>query len=176
MPSKFYDFSVLRQLRQRENLRIADLSERSGVSAAVISKLERNKTMAELETLSRLAPVFGMHASELVAMAESRLVHRTSEQTRHEQLFEMREVRYRNIRCIQCTGPAGAEISHPGIHKDDFELCWVQDGRVRFEHPQSRMELAAGEAIQFDALLEHRYTALEDTRLLIAHIQKGKRF
>ena len=38
------------------------------------------------------------------------------------------------------------------------------------------VELGAGEAIQFDALLEHRYKALEDTRLLIAHIQKGKRF
>jgi len=37
-----YDFSILRDLRKRSGLNIADVSARSGVSAAVISKLERN--------------------------------------------------------------------------------------------------------------------------------------
>ena len=50
-----YDFSILRSLRKRSNLTIADVSDKSGVSPAVISKLERNQTSAELETLFRIA-------------------------------------------------------------------------------------------------------------------------
>ena len=35
-----YNFSVLRDLRKRAEMTIADLSERTGISPAVISKLE----------------------------------------------------------------------------------------------------------------------------------------
>ena len=54
-----FDFSVLRELRKREGLTIEATSKRSGVSPAVISKLERNQTRAELETLFRISRVFG---------------------------------------------------------------------------------------------------------------------
>ncbi|RKX92599.1 MAG: hypothetical protein DRZ90_13690, partial [Spirochaetes bacterium] len=42
LTSVFYDFSILRNLRKRSGFTIADVSEKSGVSQAVISKLERN--------------------------------------------------------------------------------------------------------------------------------------
>ena len=64
-----YDFSFLRQLRKRDDLTIGDVSARSGISAAVISKLERNQTRAELETLFKLSRVFGLTTNELVALA-----------------------------------------------------------------------------------------------------------
>ena len=47
-----YDFSFLRELRKHEGLTIGDVSARSGISAAVISKLERNRSGVELGTLS----------------------------------------------------------------------------------------------------------------------------
>ena len=37
-----YDFSVVRELRQQEGQTLAQLSEASGISVPVISKLERN--------------------------------------------------------------------------------------------------------------------------------------
>ena len=61
-----FDFSILRTFRERAGLTIAALSERTGVSAAVISKLERNRTSAELPTLFRIARAFGMSATELL--------------------------------------------------------------------------------------------------------------
>ncbi len=45
------DFRTLRELRKSHALSIVELSEQSGVSASVISKLERNQTKAELDTL-----------------------------------------------------------------------------------------------------------------------------
>jgi len=55
-----YDFTVLRWLRKRESLTIQQVSEQSGVSVAVISKLERNQCTAELETLYKLVRSFGV--------------------------------------------------------------------------------------------------------------------
>mgnify|MGYP001837380540 CR=1 FL=1 len=50
-----FDFTILRELRKRAGLSIGEVSAESGVSAAVISKLERNRTRAELDTLYRRA-------------------------------------------------------------------------------------------------------------------------
>ena len=70
---ELFDFSILRDLRKKANLNIADVSAESGVAASVISKLERNRTRAELDTLYRLARVFGITAAELLNLAEARM-------------------------------------------------------------------------------------------------------
>ena len=72
------DFSILRELRKLHQLSIADLSAQSGVSASVISKLERNQTAGEMETCFRLARVFGLTLSDLISLAENRTSHRTA--------------------------------------------------------------------------------------------------
>ena len=72
--------------------------------------------------------------------------------------------------------PEGAAVSRPKIHRDDYELCWVLSGRLRITLPSERYELAAGQSLQFDALLEHTYLALSDCEILILHIRKEKRF
>ncbi len=171
-----YDFSILRDLRKREGLSIAEVAARSGVSTAVISRLERNQTLAELETIHRLARVFGLNPSDLIAIAENRSAHKERERRRTTDGFRFREIRYGNIRCLQATAKAGARVSRPKVHRDDYELCWVQRGALDFRLPNERFRLKAGEAIQFDALLEHAYEAAEDVEFLIIHLRKEKRF
>jgi DNA-binding XRE family transcriptional regulator len=174
--AEMYDFSVLRGLRKRQELTIADVSERSGISAAVISKLERNQTRAELETLFRLSRVFGLSTTDLLALSESRTAHKKSATKRDSSGFHFREISYGNCRCLHGTARAGARVSRPEIHGDDYEVCWVLAGRVRFSLPDETHELRGGEAIQFDAILEHTYEALTDCELIILHLRKGKRF
>ncbi len=67
-----YNFSVMRDLCKRAGMTIVDLSERAGISPAVISKLERNQTTVELKTLFRLERAFGLTASEMLVLVESR--------------------------------------------------------------------------------------------------------
>ena len=69
------DFSILRELRRQHEMSIAELSGKSGVSTSVISKLERNQSTAEMETLFRLARVFGLTLSDLISLAENRTSH-----------------------------------------------------------------------------------------------------
>jgi len=152
------------------------VSARSGVSVAVISRLERNQTTAELETLFKLSRVFGMNAADLLALAESRSAHKAHETKHRSGSFEFREIHYGNARCLFGTARAGSTLSRPEVHGDDYEICWVLTGRIRFRLPHEVHELGAGQAIQFDAIFEHTYEALADSELMIVHMRKGKRF
>lgn len=174
--SEMYDFSVLRELRKREGMSIVGVSSQSGVSPTVISKLERNQTVAELETLFKLARVFGMSATDLVALAESRTAHKQQSSVHKWGGFEFDAIQYSNARALRGRALAGACVSRPEVHRDDYEICWVLKGRIRFRLPAETHELGSGEAIQFDAILDHTYEALEDCEIFIIHLRKDKRF
>ena len=175
-PPAMFDFSVVRELRKREGMNIAELSRRSGVSSAVISKLERNQTQAELETLFKLSRVLGINVTDIVALAESRTAHRENATEHESGGFRFQEIRYGNIRCLFGHARAGARVSRPEVHRDDYEVCWVLRGRIQFSLPNETHELASGCALQFDAILDHTYEAMEDSEMLILHIRKDNRF
>jgi quercetin dioxygenase-like cupin family protein len=67
-------------------------------------------------------------------------------------------------------------VSRPEIHHDDFETCWVLEGELAIALPHENHRLSSGEAIQFDAIQEHTYEALQDCRFIILHVRKDKRF
>ena len=171
-----FDFSVLRMLRQQQELTLADLSSRSGVSMAVISKLERNQQVPSLDTLYSIGRAFGMSATDMLALAESELAHRAAEKSHRSGQFKFREIRYANAVALLGEAPAGAAVSRPEVHRDDTEVCWVLDGELRLKLPHETFDLEGGQSIQFDAIQEHTYEALADTRFLILHLRKDKRY
>lgn len=178
MPGKApqFNFAVLRRLRAQQELTLAALSAASGVSVAVISKLERNQQSAALDTLYRLARAFGLSATDLLALAESPLAHRSAEKPHRSGAFKFRQIKYANVVALLGQAPAGARISRPEIHHDDTEVCWVTTGRLRLTLPHQVCELAAGESLQFDAIQQHTYEALADTTCVILHLRKDKRY
>ena len=170
------DFGILRELRKRENMSIAELSEQSGVSPSVISKLERNQNTAEMDTLYRIARVFGLTLSDLISLAENKTSHCVEAERYKSGDFDFDRVNYGNMRCMHASAKKGAKLSSPELHRDDYELCWVLKGRLRFSLPNESYELTRGMSIQFDALLPHTYETLEETEIIIVHLRKGKRF
>jgi transcriptional regulator with XRE-family HTH domain len=171
-----FDFAILRELRRREGLTLAALSQRTGVSPAVISKLERNQTVAELPTLFALSRGFGLNVTDLLKLAESRTAHRVAERAHRAGAFAFRSVEYGNLRVLVGRASAGGKVSHPEVHRDDYELCWVLTGRVRVVLPHEIHELGVGDCVQFDAILEHTYEVIEDCEILLLHLKKEKRF
>ena len=170
------NFMILRELRKREHLSIAELSEKSGVSASVISKLERNQSSAEMDTLYRIARVFGMTLSDLISLAENQTAHLVREEKYKSGDFTFNRVSYGNVRTMYAFAKKGSRLSKPELHRDDYELCWILEGTLRLTLPSEVHELSAGQSLQFDALLEHTYLALSDCEILILHIRKEKRF
>jgi transcriptional regulator with XRE-family HTH domain len=60
----------IRVEREQRNWSLADLSERSAVSRAMISKIERNEASPTATVLGRLSGAFGLTLSTLLARAE----------------------------------------------------------------------------------------------------------
>ena len=167
-----YDFSIIRQLRTNAGLHIKHISERTGVSPAVISKVERNVSQPDLDTLDRISRAFGMNPSEILALAESRTARHEHETGHHVDGFTFREIGHGNVRLLLGKSQGHARLSRPHVHGDDYEICWVLKGSLLFSLPQEQHELHAGDSIQFDAVLEHVYEANQAVSFLLTHIPK----
>lgn len=171
-----FDFSIVRDLRKRARLTLADVSERSGLSPSVISKLERNQTAAELDTLFRLSRVFDLNTTDLISLAESRTAQKVAGTSYVSGEFSFRRVAFNNVKAFRGSAPKGAAVKRPDIHADIYEVCWVFSGRILIQLPRERHELGPDDSLQFDGALDHTYEALEASDFLIIHLNKGKRF
>ncbi len=171
-----YDFGILRELRKREGLTLDEIQVRSGVTPAVLSRIERNMARPELDTLYRLARVFGMTATDLLALAEERSSHTTTEESYERRGFCFRKVTYGNLTMFHASAKAGGQVSTPEVHHNEYELFWVLRGAVRLILPNEKHVLKAGQAIQFDAVLAHSYEVIEDSDMVMTHIRKGMRY
>jgi mannose-6-phosphate isomerase-like protein (cupin superfamily) len=126
--------------------------------------------------LFRLARVFGLTATDLLSLVEHRSAHRVKGSGYRTDGFGFRTVSYGNVRLFFGDAAKGARTHRPEIHHDDYETCWVLEGAVEVTLPREKHVLRDGDALQFDAVLEHTYRALLPSRLVIAHITKAKRF
>ena len=170
------DFSILRDLRKRAELTLEAVSNKSGVSIASLSKIERNQIMMELDTLYRLARVFALSATELLNLAESCSAHKKTAEDYTSGPFDFERVNFKDVDCFYAKAKAGGELSKPEAHGDEFEICWLRKGAIKITLPREQHTLKPGEAIQFDAALFHSYEIIEDSELAIIHLAKSHRF
>lgn len=170
------DFSIVRDLRKRAGMTLDDVSQKSGVSIAGLSKLERNQHMIELDTLYRLARVFGLSATDLLNLAESCSAHCKNVEVYTSGPFEFEKVGFKGIDCFYAKANAGDSLSKPEAHGDEFEICWLHKGSIRIVLPREQHLLRPGQALKFDAILEHSYEILEESEISIIHIEKTHRF
>lgn len=169
-----YDFSILRNLRKAQGFTIADIAQSSGISTAVISRIERNQAVPELDTLSRLGKAFGISATDLLGLAEFRTAQITHSQHYVSGGFQFQHINFINIQCFLGSAMAGGTVNRPEVHHNDHEILWVLQGSIEMILNEERHVLKEGDAMQFDAVLTHTYRALSDCRILTLHLRKGK--
>lgn len=175
-PPPALDFTIVRELRKRAGLTLSEVAQRSGLSIPVLSKLERNQTRCELDTLYRIARVFGLTASDLLGLAEDCTAQATKARKYSSGPFQFEQLRFRGVTSYYGTAKAGEKLSKPEAHGDEIEICWVRKGEVRIQLPREQHTLTAGEALKFDAVFEHTYEILADAELVIIHLTKTHRF
>jgi transcriptional regulator with XRE-family HTH domain len=162
-----YDFSILRELRKKRKLTIAKLSRMSGISYVAISKLERNNANPELKTLDHISEALGLPTHNLLALAEQKRPTRAEEQA--QTVLEKAECRHVNldgIRIFHVTAPKGAHGLQEDFHEDDYEHCFVLEGKVRVTVRGSPYTLGPGDALAWDCFFEHNYEVLEDSQFV----------
>ena len=149
--------------REAQGLSTSALAERSGVSRAMIAKIERAEAQPTAALLGRLSGALGLTLSELIARAEhgeARLA-RADEQpvwTDPDSGYTRRAVSPAAggpLELVEVTLPAGAEVAYPAdtyvfIHQQ----LWVLDGTLRFVEGTIAHELVAGDCLQLGAPAE----------------------
>jgi len=162
-----YDFSILRELRKKRQMTIGELSEQCEVSYVALSKLERNQGNPELRTLDRISRALGLPTHNLLALAERKHPVRASEAVcKILDKADCRHVDLDGTRVFCIRAPKGAQGVASEFHDDDYERCFVLDGKVRVTIHGSDYVLKAGQGLCWDCIFEHEYEALEPSTFI----------
>jgi len=177
----------VRALREAGGLSLRDLAERCGVSAPMLSQVERGETSPTLSVASRIAAGLDLRLSQLLRLDEEGEVSvvRPAERRRggadghrYEILTpplpgQRAEVSSHTLAPGAATGGAGDPPMHePGAR----ETAVVQAGRVTFVCDGVAHTLAAGDAVTFDADLPHRFeNPGPEEAVLLAVVSAGLR-
>jgi transcriptional regulator with XRE-family HTH domain len=159
-----YDFSILRDLRKRRNITVADLSKKCGVSYVALTKLERNQGNPELKTLDTIAMALGITTHNLLALADRSPPIQAIEQS--AKILGKATCRFVNLdgtRIFVIRAPKGATGSDPAFHSDDYERCFVLEGRLKVVVRENEFSLGAGDGLVWDSIYDHAYEAIEPT-------------
>lgn len=146
----------LRAEREARGWTLADLAERSGVSRAMISKLERAGASPTAALLGRLSGAFGLTLSTLLARAEGaggRLARRED-----QDLWRDPETGYSRravsppaigpLELVEVELPPGARVPYPAsAYAVGYRYIWVVEGELSFDEGETQRMLAAGDCL-----------------------------
>jgi transcriptional regulator with XRE-family HTH domain len=161
--------SRIRALREGMDLSLRDLAERSGVSAPMLSQVERGETSPTLAVAARIAAGLDLSLSQLlrldegdgvnVVRAKERLLGGRTRGHRYEILTpplpgQRAEVSLHTLTPGATTGGA----DDPPIHEPGSrETAVVNEGQLRLVCDGVAHELDQGDAVTFDADLPHHF-------------------
>ncbi len=179
----------IRALREAMGLSLRDLGERAGVSAPMLSQVERGETSPTLTMAARIAHGLELSLSQLLRLDESEgvTVVRKSDRrpggARHRgHTYEILTPPIPGQRAeVAChTLAPGASTGGPGdppMHEaGSRETALVTQGRVRLVCAGSEYDLAEGDTVTFDADLPHHFDNLEtEEARLFAVVSAGLR-
>ena len=143
--------------RHARGFSTSELAERSGVSRAMIAKIERAEVQPTAALLGRLSGALGMTLSELIARAEQadqRLVRATDQPTWTDPdsgylRRAVSPVSGGPLELVEVELPAGAEVSYPAdTYAFIHQQIWVLDGQLRFREGDTEHVLEAGDCLQ----------------------------
>src|SRR5438067_3864834 len=177
----------IRALRGAMSMSLRDLAERSGVSAPMLSQVERGETSPTLQVASKIAAGLELRLSQLLRLDEDGAVSivRKGERRKGGQRGHHYEIltpplpgqraelsRHRLAPGSITGGPGDPPMHEPGSR----ETAVVESGRVVLLCDGSSQELDAGDCVTFDADLPHHFeNPGPDEALLLAIVSAGLR-
>ena len=161
----------LRSLRQRKSMGLAQLAEHTGLSAAMLSKLENARLVPTLPTLVRIATVFNVGLDYFFTDPRKRhvvAISRKDERIKLPADAKPRDAAYDfeslNFRATERKLNAFLAYFHdlppakiaPHYHAG-VEFLYVIDGQLEISIGTENYQLSNGDAIYFDSIQKHAY-------------------
>lgn len=158
----------LRDLRKARQWTLETLAERSEVSRAMLSKIERGEASPTLIVAARIASALGIGFSELVGAPRDRkraVITKRDERVvfRDESSGFVRELisppfenrRFELVRHVLPEGSASGVL--PAYPEGVEKQLVVETGRLRVVLGQESHDLAKGDGLFFEADVEHEF-------------------
>jgi transcriptional regulator with XRE-family HTH domain len=160
----------VKALREASSLSLRDLAERSGVSAPMLSQVERGETSPTLTVAARIASGLELRLSQLLRLDEggSVTIVRASERAgggnagrghRFEVMTPAQPGQRSELsrHTLVRGGATGAPDDPPMHEPGSRETALVERGSLVLVCDGRRYELAEGDCVTFDADLPHRF-------------------
>jgi DNA-binding XRE family transcriptional regulator len=178
-----YNFGVVRALRRRLNLTLEELAKKSGLTYPTVASIETNKTLPSMKTLDALGGALEISASNLLALAERRIVqirkaqgvstnHRVKNQTGIDKL---KVAYYDKGKLIRVRAKAGEKVHVMELHEECHEMCYMLSGTAELRIEDHTYKLGPDDTVLFDGVLDHAYTMIESGEFITIHIPKDIR-
>jgi XRE family transcriptional regulator, regulator of sulfur utilization len=177
----------VKSLREAMDLSLRDLADRSGVSAPMLSQVERGDTSPTLAVAQKIAAGLDLTLSQLLRLDEDRhvvVVRTRDRRTRRRRGHRIEEITpplpgQRSDVSEHTLAPGAATGAHddPPMHEPGSrETAVVLDGSVELFIDGQRHELAEGDSVTFDADLPHHFENNSSSEArLIAVVAAGLR-
>ena len=179
----------VRALREAMDLSLRDLAERSGVSAPMLSQVERGETSPTLQVAGRIAAGLELRLSQLLRLDESGAVTVVRSSERRQGPGHAKGHSYEILtpplpgqraelsRHMLAPGAVTGGPGDPPMHEPGSrETALVESGRLVLACDGERFELAAGDCVTFDADLPHHFeNPSNDKAVLLAVVSAGLR-
>jgi transcriptional regulator with XRE-family HTH domain len=158
----------IRILREGMDLSLRDLADRTGVSAPMLSQVERGETSPTLTVAERIATGLELSLSQLLRLDEAQhvVVIRTSERRRRrrrghsvEELTPPLPGQRADVsEHTLATGAATGGPDDPPVHEPGSrETAVVLEGEIELHIDGARHRLREGDSVTFDADLPHHF-------------------
>jgi transcriptional regulator with XRE-family HTH domain len=168
----------LRGLRLKKKMGLVELGRHTGLSAAMLSKVERGKLFPTLPTLLRIAMVFSVGLEYFFADDQKRhviAIVRKSERKRFPERADGKDISFyfesldfaaveRKLSAYYAEFqvlPAGKARPH---HHAGVEFLSVLHGKLELRIGTEEHVLDAGDSIYFDSSLAHTYRRVSQKR------------
>lgn len=160
--------AAIRELRQREGLTLAQVSEQAGISRGMLSKIENGQTSAGMDTLGRIARALGVSMSMLFSKYDAspsaahhikrgtgmEVVRRgtKSGHTYHLLAYDQGPVKLFEPFLITMNDDSEQYpvFQHPGT-----EFLYMLDGVIEYRCGESTYVLEPGDALSFQGDVPH---------------------
>lgn len=160
----------IRALREAMGLSLRDLAERCGVSAPMLSQVERGETSPTLQIATRIAAGLDLRLSQLLRLDEDGAVTIVRAGERRQGPASVSAHSYEILtpplpgqraelsRHVLAPGAATGGPGDPPMHEPGSrETALVESGRVVLHCDGAAHDLQTGDCVTFDADLPHHF-------------------
>jgi transcriptional regulator with XRE-family HTH domain len=154
----------IRQMRSEREFTLQSLADMTGLSASLLSLVERGKTSPSIGTLVAVAHALGVHMTDLVPgpppgeeipvmRANEQPVYSTPEGVNRRIL---RDDRIRGLEVALNEYTSGGRSADTLLHHDGYEYGVVIEGVLTVDVDGEAYELNPGDSIAYDSSRPHR--------------------